>query len=522
MTVLPVFGLLLCLFFSQARAAVDTDVVVNWILNHSKYDNLTRPFLEEQVPVQIAVQFRLNHLYNVDAVTNTFSIDVFTRLHWTDPRLAFNTTWRKTIRVAPEMVWRPDLVYYNGITAQTFAEVVEIASDGTVFWGRQQLLTMAASLDLHEFPFDQQTVTLVLVSLSYDTVDLNTTLYQGAGVFPDPIAYFKSSVWMMTGTTSTVNHMQLREFDPNPYAFTRVSFNITRQFDTYVVKYMMLLGFLVFLSALSYCIDAGSAPARVACSFILVVALAAFNIYVSKDLPKLSYATFMDQYVLVCFAYALVSVFEYATVNYFITQPQKELVTIGKNMDRFFMFTAPPMWLLVLFLFFIFSTGTVIAMIVVWLVWLAFGFRHVVLALSLRFKDAWETFVTRHMSRGHRSESVPLQDLAAPTGGAAAGAAVAEAVLGGATTGSNTANESDASDELIADVPVAIEEDLDDEDEEAAAALADSEADALSVRSVTYLVEEEPASQEIPQTLSSSPNPNDGDPQLPGAVPDSL
>ena len=38
-----------------------------------------------------------------------------------------------------------------------------------------------------------------------------------------------------------------------------------------------------------------SAPARVASSFILVVALAAFNVYVSKDLPKLSYTTFMDQ-----------------------------------------------------------------------------------------------------------------------------------------------------------------------------------------------------------------------------------
>jgi predicted nucleic acid-binding protein len=37
-------------------AAVDTNVIVNAIFNHSRYDNLTRPFLENQVPVQVAVQ----------------------------------------------------------------------------------------------------------------------------------------------------------------------------------------------------------------------------------------------------------------------------------------------------------------------------------------------------------------------------------------------------------------------------------------------------------------------------------
>ena len=67
-----------------------TSAVLHYVMQNSKYDNLSRPFLEDGVPVQIQVQFRLNHLYNVDALANTFQTDVFTRFHWTDPRLAFN------------------------------------------------------------------------------------------------------------------------------------------------------------------------------------------------------------------------------------------------------------------------------------------------------------------------------------------------------------------------------------------------------------------------------------------------
>jgi hypothetical protein len=34
------------------------------------------------------------------------------------------------------------------------AEVLEIKANGDIFWSRQQLLTLTAPLELHEFPFE--------------------------------------------------------------------------------------------------------------------------------------------------------------------------------------------------------------------------------------------------------------------------------------------------------------------------------------------------------------------------------
>ena len=82
---------------------------------------------------------------------------------------------------------------------------------------------------------------------------------------------------------------------------------------------------------------------------------------------------------------ALVSVFEYATVNYFISQSDKDMALIGRDMDRFFMFSAAPLWLVVVTLFVVYSTGTVITAIVLWALWVAVGFKDVVRALYYRF-----------------------------------------------------------------------------------------------------------------------------------------
>eukprot|EP00047_Mylnosiga_fluctuans_P021584 m.106663 g.106663 ORF g.106663 m.106663 type:complete len:416 (-) comp8952_c0_seq4:1725-2972(-) len=385
---------------------MNTSYVVAWVLNNSHYDPTSRPNLESGSPVNILAQFRLNHLYNVDNVANTFQADVFTRLHWDDSRLAYNCSWRPSVRFPRAKIWRPDIAFYNGITVSTTADVIETSCNGSVFWGRQQLLTLGASLDLHDFPFDSQILTIALVSFALDANALMISPFQGQGIFPDPRADFSSPIWDMEKITTLNGAMALRESDPNPYGFMNLNFYLSRRFDTYIIKYMLLLGLLVLISALSYAIDAGSAPARVACSFILVVALSAFNIYVSNDLPKLSYTTFMDQYVIICFSFALVSVFEYATVNYFITQSDKSVAAIGRQMDRFFLFTAAPMWGLILLLFLLYSAGTLTAMIVLWLVWLAVGFREVVRAI---YRRAEELYKTLHDQGQQTAESIPLQ-----------------------------------------------------------------------------------------------------------------
>ncbi len=56
-------------------------------------------------------------------------------------------------------------------------------------------------------------------------------------------------------------------------------------------------------------------------------------------------------------------------------------------MDRYFKLTSPGIWLVLLLLFFSGAPGTVPALIVLWLLWLAVGFRGVVTALARRFRE---------------------------------------------------------------------------------------------------------------------------------------
>ncbi len=95
----------------------------------------------------------------------------------------------------------------------------------------------------------------------------------------------------------------------------RLVFSLTRLNQSYIVKYILPLAFLVLLSQLSYWIDPmcepcfsfsrslphfschRSPPARVGSSFTLVLAVVTFNVTIGGDLPKLNYLTLIDWYV---------------------------------------------------------------------------------------------------------------------------------------------------------------------------------------------------------------------------------
>eukprot|EP00048_Salpingoeca_helianthica_P016128 m.230595 g.230595 ORF g.230595 m.230595 type:complete len:429 (-) comp18088_c0_seq1:56-1342(-) len=355
----------------QPEGHVETSVVLKSILEN--YDPASRPNLENNTPVRVELQLRVNHLYNIDSKFNTYVLDTFIRLRWIDERLTYNSTWRDYIRVNPASLWKPDIITYNSIDVKGTAETVTVQPDGMVFWSRQQLLTLSSTLDLHSFPFDSQSLEAIFMSFSFDNNDLILTPFNLTRPFdPDPASNYDSPIWAMTSTSFKQDNILLRNTE-GPHSAVRVYFNLTRRHENYIVKYILPLAFLVLLSQLSYWIDPMSPPARVGSSFTLVLAVVTFNVTVGNELPKLNYLTLMDWYVITCFLFAFLSVVEYAAVNHFMYKPSTDAKAIGRRIDYFFKYSAGPLWILVVALFFLQHQLTQIIMYSFASVWLAAG-----------------------------------------------------------------------------------------------------------------------------------------------------
>ncbi|KAJ3009885.1 UNVERIFIED_CONTAM: Gamma-aminobutyric acid receptor subunit rho-1 [Siphonaria sp. JEL0065] len=139
----------------------------------SKYDALARPLAGTPNQTMIQCQYRLNKLQNLDPVSGTFSMDLFLRLTWRDPRLVIDTSilQGEDLRVDPKYVWKPDIYFYN--EAQPMAaqdSVLKLKPDGTLFWSRHFSMVMNADFNMRDFPFDTQKLSFQLISYSYKLV----------------------------------------------------------------------------------------------------------------------------------------------------------------------------------------------------------------------------------------------------------------------------------------------------------------------------------------------------------------
>lgn len=365
------YALLLFSLCSLAQGRASTASIINPLL--MGYDKQSRPLLEENKPVVVELQYRVNRLYNVDSVANQYTMDVFFRLRWNDPRLAYTASLAREIRIAEGLIWKPDIIIFNSIAQKTLASFVAVYSDGTVYWPRQQLINLTCTLDLHAFPFDVNEFPLDARSFSYGHNELILQPFNGSLMLdPNPVPTYKSSLFKMLSTRfdwRNVTSLPAEE----PVRTVTVYFTLQRVSNSYIVKYFYPLASLVFLSTLSFFIDPKSPPARVAAAVLLVLASLSFNLSVGSELPKLDYVTLIDWFVIACFVCSLMTIVEYSAVNSMVYHADKRYHAVGLGIDDFFRSTVPILWLLLsLFALVYFNVyGARVTMVVLTLIWVA-------------------------------------------------------------------------------------------------------------------------------------------------------
>ncbi|KAG7283106.1 hypothetical protein CRUP_033052, partial [Coryphaenoides rupestris] len=84
--------------------------------------------------------------------------------------------------------------------------------------------------------------------------------------------------------------------------------------ETYIPLIMV-----VVLSQVSFWINKESVPARTVAGITTVLTMTTLSISARESLPKVAYATAMDWFIAVCFAFVASALIEFAAVNYFAT-----------------------------------------------------------------------------------------------------------------------------------------------------------------------------------------------------------
>ncbi|KAJ7426737.1 Gamma-aminobutyric acid receptor subunit alpha-5 [Willisornis vidua] len=245
------------------------------------YDNRLRPglgaitnaepiFITERI-TQVKTDIYVTSFGPVSDTEMEYTIDVFFRQSWKDERLRFKGPMQRLPlnNLLASKIWTPDTFFHNGKKSiahnmTTPNKLLRLEDDGTLLYTMRLTISAECPMQLEDFPMDAHACPLKFGSYAYPNSE---------------VVY----VWTNSTTTSVVvaeDGSRLNQYH--------------------------LIGQTV-----------GTENISTSTGVTTVLTMTTLSISARNSLPKVAYATAMDWFIAVCYAFVFSALIEFATVNYF-------------------------------------------------------------------------------------------------------------------------------------------------------------------------------------------------------------
>jgi len=250
-------------------------------------------------PTLIEVGLFLIDIDEIDDVSQRFSVDLFLAARWQDPRLALPESERRgQKRFLPlDAVWTPRVLVLNdrGLTPQ-LQQGVTIDDLGTVSYRNRLVGELSANLEFREFPFDVQRLPIDIVSYAHTTDELRFSPYTPLVTQP---GQFSIEGWRLRALEPEVGVYVMPH---NGAELPRLTYVVeaSRDSNYYILTMLVPMSLIIFMAWTVFWLQPSIVPPRIAISTASIFSLIALGVSIRLGLPKISYLTKADQFVLGC------------------------------------------------------------------------------------------------------------------------------------------------------------------------------------------------------------------------------
>ena len=340
----------------------------------SGYDKDTRPTvamaarageLTHDLPADIIMlNQQVNTLVEVDQREMSFTVELWSRAIWFDPRLRYNSTCEKPpgTRSGYETygyhqsfdfsshfhkLWKPSLIVSNlREPEKVFEEQFWVEGSGRVWWTRKVRWTLGCEMDFRYLPFDRQECMIEMREFRYPTSEVLLTWtpeWQHLANEPNAsigVSRLDVAQPVRTPSCTTGGAVGWRLDYQNSYGAAPVGpdtvslgsaqdalifvFDFTRDatyYKEFVIRPATLIG---IVSYATFFVSRGAVPARVAMCIISILTLNGISVYVVSSLPPISGKVWLLEYVTLVYFLAVVAMIEY-TVAHYLTRVEARL-----------------------------------------------------------------------------------------------------------------------------------------------------------------------------------------------------
>ncbi|XP_048399197.1 gamma-aminobutyric acid receptor subunit alpha-6 isoform X3 [Stegostoma tigrinum] len=294
------------------------------------YDNRLRPGFGGPV-TEVKTDIYVTSFGPVSDVDMEYTMDVFFRQTWIDKRLKFDGPIEilRLNNLMVNKIWTPDTFFRNGKMSiahnmTTPNKLFRIMQNGTILYTMRLTINAACPMRLVNFPMDGHACPLKFGSYAYPRSEIIYTWKKGPS-YSVEVPDESSSLLQYDLVGQTVSSETMKS-NTGEYIVMTVYFHLKRKMGYFMIQTYIPCIMTVILSQVSFWINKESVPARTVFGITTVLTMTTLSISARHSLPKVSYATAMDWFIAVCFAFVFSALIEFAAVNYFTNfQAQKAL-----------------------------------------------------------------------------------------------------------------------------------------------------------------------------------------------------
>ncbi|KAJ8307908.1 hypothetical protein KUTeg_014555, partial [Tegillarca granosa] len=237
----------------------------------------------------------------INTVTEQFEAEVFIQARWSEKALDHATT---TDKVDFSSYWNPELLVQNvmGTPQSNLWREVMYAKSGEAFIVEKRKIKgkFAENLELEDFPFDYQYLSILISShLSEDELEILEDDHDLSVI--KATCFVDEQQWSLLDYVESTPQISVKEFSETKnirFPVLAVHCSAVRKYGFFIWNIVVIMSIISSLSFATFSITPALPQNRLQLGFTLTLTGVTFRFVTNQSLPKISYLTRIDKYIL--------------------------------------------------------------------------------------------------------------------------------------------------------------------------------------------------------------------------------
>ena len=280
-------------------------------------------------PVEVAVGLYMTNLALVEETREQFQVEAYLTMQWHDPRLVLTGAQAKGAArtVNLEEVWTPPIETANLISHRRGSSVLQVNDNGDVKYVERADVTVSTSYSLRDFPFDTQLLDLRIEPFLPSASEIRFASQPLAWTGHDGEGDAGLAAWDIHGLRYSVVDVPAKGALPSrSQALFQVE--VKRRTFFYLFKIILPMMLMAAIPWTVFWFDVKDFAGEMGVPLSIVLSMVAFQLAISRDLPRVAYVTFLDALFLTSFIFTFLCITEVAIA--YILQSHNRLPQAAK------------------------------------------------------------------------------------------------------------------------------------------------------------------------------------------------